>query len=56
VRRSADRCEEISRSVGRTEEEREGILDEILTPMLVGGFTTVTTSSILVASVLVSTL
>ena len=49
-------CQEISRSVGRTEQERAGILDEILTPMLVGGFATVTTSSILVASILVSTL
>lgn len=49
-------CQEISRSVGRTEQERKEILDEILTPMLVGGFTTVTTSSILVASILVTTL
>lgn len=49
-------CEEVSRSVGRDEEERKAILDEIFTPMLVGGFTTVTTASILVASILVGTL
>ncbi|WP_145407415.1 hypothetical protein [Paenibacillus xylanexedens] len=49
-------CEEVSRSVGRDENERQAILDEILTPMLVGGFTTVTTASVLIASVLIKTL
>jgi hypothetical protein len=48
--------EEVSRSVGRNEQERKAILDEILTPMLVGGFTTVTAASILIASILVQTL
>ena len=49
-------CEEVSRSVGRDEKERQAILDEILTPMLVGGFTTVTTASVLIASILIKTL
>ncbi len=49
-------CQEVSRSVGRNERERKAIFDELVTPMLVAGFTTVTTASILVASVLVSTL
>lgn len=49
-------CQEVSRSVGRNEHERKAIFDELVTPMLVAGFTTVTTASILVASVLVSTL
>lgn len=49
-------CQEVSRSVGRTEGERAAVLDEILTPMLVGGFTSVTTASIFVASILVQTL
>lgn len=49
-------CEEVSRSVGKDESEQKAILDELLTPMLVGGFTTVTTASIVVASVLVNTL
>ena len=49
-------CEEVSRSVGRDENERKAILDEILTPMLVGGFTTVTTASVLIASILIKTL
>lgn len=49
-------CEEVSRSVGKDEAEQKAILDELLTPMLVGGFTTVTTASIVVASVLVNTL
>ncbi|HEX6923589.1 MAG TPA: hypothetical protein VF149_07180 [Bacillales bacterium] len=49
-------CDEISRSVGENDQERKVIFNEILTPMLVGGFTTVTTASILIASILVSTL
>ncbi|WP_170008270.1 hypothetical protein [Bacillus fonticola] len=49
-------CEEVSRSVGKNKKEQRIIFDEILTPMLVGGFTTVTTASILIASILVSTL
>lgn len=49
-------CEEVSRSVGKNKEEQEYIFNEILSPMLVGGFTTVTTASILVASILMSTL
>lgn len=48
--------QEVARSVGRDEKEQLAIRDQILTPMLVGGFATVTTSSILVASILVSTL
>lgn len=49
-------CQEVSRSVGRDERERTAIFDELVTPMLVAGFTTVTTASIVVASVLVTTL
>ncbi|MFS0781285.1 hypothetical protein [Bacillus sp. 1P06AnD] len=49
-------CEEVSRSVGRTKEEKEQIFNEILTPMLVGGFSTVTIGSVVVASILIKTL
>lgn len=49
-------CQEVSRSVGRNPEERKNIFDELVTPMLVAGFTNVTTTSILVASILVQTL
>ncbi len=49
-------CEEVSRSEGKTEEQRQLILNEILTPMLVGGFTSVTTASVVIASILMSTL
>ncbi|TLS36515.1 hypothetical protein [Pseudalkalibacillus caeni] len=49
-------CEEVSRSVGETKEEQEHIFNEILSPMLVGGFTTVTIASIVIASVLMGTL
>lgn len=49
-------CEEISRSVGRNKDEEEKILNEILTPMLIGGFTTVTIGSVVIASILIKTL
>ncbi|WP_113928495.1 hypothetical protein [Bacillus sp. P14.5] len=49
-------CEEVSRSVGETKEEQEYIFNEILSPMLVGGFTTVTIASIFIASILMGTL
>ncbi|HWO77092.1 MAG TPA: hypothetical protein VNM69_14540 [Bacillus sp. (in: firmicutes)] len=49
-------CEEVSRSVGETDEERKAIFNEIVTPMLIGGFTTVTTASIVIASILMNTL
>lgn len=49
-------CEEVSRSVGRNKEEEEMILNEILTPMLIGGFTTVTAGSVVIASILIKTL
>jgi hypothetical protein len=49
-------CEEVSRSVSRNEEERQVLFDELLTPMLIGGFTTVTVASVVLAGVLVQTL
>ncbi|MFC2949197.1 hypothetical protein [Virgibacillus sediminis] len=47
---------EVSRSVGRNEEEKEIILTNILSPMLIGGFTSVSIASIVIASILVATL
>ncbi|KIL48229.1 hypothetical protein [Jeotgalibacillus soli] len=49
-------CEEISRTTGRTPAEEKYIFDQILSPLLIGGFTTVTVASIIVASVLMGTL
>jgi len=49
-------CEEVSRSIARTEEEEKTIFNELLAPMLIGGFTTVTAVSIVIASILVETL
>ena len=49
-------CEEVAREVGETEEERETIMKNMVTPMLMGGFATVTTGSIVIASILVETL
>ena len=45
---------EVVRSVGRTEEEREALREAMLPPMLVGGFTSVSAGSVVIASVLVS--
>ena len=49
-------CQEVARSMGRTPAETKAIMDDIYTPMLIGGFTTVTLSSVVVASILVSTI
>jgi len=49
-------CQEVSRSVGRTEEEQQSLLNELSPPMLIAGFTTVTVASVIIASVLVKTL
>ncbi|HEY4551796.1 MAG TPA: hypothetical protein VIG80_01250 [Bacillaceae bacterium] len=49
-------CEEVSRSLGRNKEEEEAIFNEVLTPMLVGGFTSVTVGSVVIASILIKTL
>ena len=45
---------EVVRSVGRTEEERDALREAMLPPMLVGGFTSVSAGSVVIASVLVS--
>ena len=47
---------EVADSVGQTPEERQWLLDKILPPMLIGGFTAVSAGSVVVASILVSTL
>jgi len=49
-------CKEVARTVGKYQKHEEAIMDELLSPMLVGGYTTITTSSIIIASVLVGTL
>lgn len=48
--------EEISRSEGRNEAEQKRIVDELLAPMLIGGFTSVTVGSVAIASILITTL
>lgn len=47
---------EVARSVGRDEAEREKLLDAMLPPMLVGGFTSVSAGSVAIASILVGLL
>ncbi|MCM3005254.1 hypothetical protein [Priestia koreensis] len=49
-------CDEVSRSVGRNKKEQKLIFDELLSSMLVGGFTTVTIASVILASILMRTI
>lgn len=43
-------CEEVSRSTTDNEVDRERVFNEIVTPMLIGGFVTVTVASVVIAS------
>lgn len=47
---------EVVRSVARDEDEKEALLNVMLPPMLVGGFTSVSAGSVVIASVLVTLL
>lgn len=47
---------EVSRSLGRNDEEKEKILNDILAPMLIGGFTSVSVGSVVIASLLIKTI
>lgn len=49
-------CEEVSRSIARNEKEEKIIFNELLAPMLIGGFTTVTVASVVIAGLLIQTL
>lgn len=48
--------EEVSRSVSKDKQEEKVIFDELIPPMLIGGFTTVTIASVVIAGILVGTL
>lgn len=48
--------QEVSRGVGRNQKEEDAIFNEVLSPMLIGGFTSVTVGSVVIASLLVQTL
>lgn len=47
---------EVARSIARDDDEKEALLNVMLPPMLVGGFTSVSAGSVVIASVLVSLL
>ncbi|MET3683310.1 hypothetical protein ABID56_001405 [Alkalibacillus flavidus] len=49
-------CEEVSRSTARNKDEEKKIFAELLSPMLIGGFTTVTMASVVIAGILIQTL
>ncbi|AST90347.1 MULTISPECIES: hypothetical protein [Sutcliffiella] len=49
-------CEEAARSAARNKEEEKAIFDELVPPMLIGGFTTVTVASVVIAGIIVQTL
>ncbi|HDK25974.1 MAG TPA: hypothetical protein ENG48_02625 [Candidatus Atribacteria bacterium] len=48
--------DEVARSTGSNKKERDIIMDKILPPMLVGGYTTVTVTSVIIAGILIKTL
>ncbi|WP_349828396.1 hypothetical protein [Brevibacterium litoralis] len=48
--------QEVARSTGRDDAERSALMERMLPPMLIGGFTSVSAGSILVASILVGLL
>ena len=48
--------QEVSRSMARTKDEEEKLFNEMLPSMLMGGFTSVTIGSVIIASILVKTL
>ncbi|MBB6449962.1 hypothetical protein HNR44_001940 [Geomicrobium halophilum] len=48
--------EEVSRSIGRNEAEQKRIMNELVAPMLIGGFTSVTVGSVVIASILIGTI
>lgn len=49
-------CEEVSRSTARNKKEEKIIFNELLAPMVIGGFTTVTVVSVIIAGILIKTL
>lgn len=49
-------CDEVSRSIADNEKEAKIIFNELLAPMIIGGFTTVTVASVVIAGILVKTL
>lgn len=48
--------QEVARSTGRDDDERNAIRDKLLPPMLIGGFTSVSAGSVVIASILVGLL
>lgn len=49
-------AQEVGRSTGRSREERQQVEDTVMAPMIIGGFTSVSAGSIVIASILVGTL
>ena len=47
-------CEEVSRSVSTNDEEKEALFKELLSPMLIGGFTTVTVASVVLTGIIMN--
>ncbi len=48
--------QEVATSLTDNDDERETVLEEIFPPLLIGGFTSVTVASVVIASILVTTL
>lgn len=43
-------CQEVARAHGKSKQEEDAIMQELVTPMLIGGFVTVTVTSVIIAS------
>lgn len=47
-------CEEVSRTMAKNKKEREALFKELLSPMLIGGFTSVTVASVILTGILMN--
>ena len=47
-------CEEVSRSIATNDKEKEALFKELLSPMLIGGFTSVTIASVVLTGIIMN--
>lgn len=47
-------CEEVSRSLAKNKKEHDALFKELLSPMLIGGFTSVTVASVILTGIIMN--
>ncbi|TGS90125.1 hypothetical protein EN820_54120, partial [bacterium M00.F.Ca.ET.177.01.1.1] len=47
-------CEEVSRSLTKNKKEHDALFKELLSPMLIGGFTSVTVASVILTGIIMN--